>query len=81
MDDKSITLWLWRVTKPNARWRGKLRWRMTEERAREWAAAEGVELERIEGSVEVRQPVGLPTTQEGWKKLIPDKPGEPGRDD
>ena len=53
----AITLYSWRLKEPRTgRWR-LLRWKMTEDDARQWAAAEGAELERVEGSEEVRTPV------------------------
>lgn len=38
------------------RWR-ELRWKMTDESAREWAEREGAELEKVPNSVEVRTDV------------------------
>ncbi len=44
----------------------------TEERAREWRAAEGVERERFEGTSEVRSLAGCPPPQRDGTQ-IPDK--------
>lgn len=49
-----ITLYSWRRKDPGTgRWR-VLRWKMTDDDAREWAAKEGAELERAPNSEEVR---------------------------
>lgn len=51
-----ITLWQWQVKEPSGRWR-TLRWRMTEDQARDWSAREGREMRCVQNSAEVRDPI------------------------
>jgi hypothetical protein len=49
-----VIKWKWRARgKLNREWR-ELSWRMTEKEAAAWSNSEGREIERIEGSAEVR---------------------------
>lgn len=67
----SITVYGWRIRdKRTGRWR-KLCWQMTEQDASKWAAKEGVEIEKIEGSSEVRHPI-----LDGWGGSVPATPGK-----
>ncbi len=62
----SVTVYGWRIRdKRTGRWR-KLRWKMAEKDAAQWAAKEGVEIEKIEGSAEVRHPY-----EAGWGGHVP----------
>jgi hypothetical protein len=58
-----LKVYSWRVKDETSPWRKKrnpwkeLRWKMTEEEARAWAKNNGhAEIERVEGSEEVREP-------------------------
>ena len=53
---KSHTVWQWRCYKPGKRSGKVLRWSMTEEAAAEFAKREGVRLEKVAGSEEIREP-------------------------
>jgi hypothetical protein len=49
----------WRIKDARTgKWR-QLRWKMTEEHARQWAKMEGVEIERVPGTDEERQGYGI----------------------
>ncbi len=54
MDEDSETLWQWRIKTADNRYAKLLGWRMTEQRARQWAQRKGVDIERVPGSAVVR---------------------------
>ena len=61
----TVTLYSWRQKDSNTgRWR-TLSWKMTELDAAEHASVYGVEIERVEGSAEVRQPILV-----GWGGFV-----------
>jgi len=61
----TLTLYLWRIKdKRTGRWR-TLRWRMTEADAQDWASKEGVEIQQVENSAEVREPITV-----GWGGFV-----------
>ena len=61
-----ITLYSWRHKDPSTgRWR-VLRWKMTEPDAAQHARVYGVEVEKVAGSAEVREPVTI-----GWGGFVP----------
>jgi len=52
-----LTLHSWRRKDPRTgRWR-VLRWKMTDNSARQWAEKEGAEIEKVPGSEEIRTDV------------------------
>ncbi len=53
-----VIYWKWRVRDPKRRsgWR-ELSWRMTPEHAEQWAKSNDAEIQRVEGSEEVRTDV------------------------
>ena len=52
-----VVVWRRRVYDPQKKRWQELRWRMSEDQAAKWAAKEGVQIERIEGSREERQDI------------------------
>jgi len=59
----------WRIKdKRTGHWR-TLRWQMSEEDALDWAAKEGVEIQQIENSAEVRKPI-----ETDWGGSVPKAP-------
>lgn len=50
----TVTLYSWRRKDPRTgRWRA-LRWKMTEDDVRQWAAMEGAEIQKVSGTDETR---------------------------
>jgi hypothetical protein len=60
-----VIKWKWRARgKLNREWR-ELSWRMSEQEAAAWSKSEGREIERIEGSAEVRTDLRGETDRDG----------------
>ena len=56
MSAKPHSVWQWKAFKPGKRPGKVLRWSMTDEQAAEFAKREGVRLEKVTGSEEIRTP-------------------------
>ncbi len=67
----SVRVYGWRIKDKRTGPLCKLRWKMTEQYAAEWAAKEGVPIEKIESSAEVRHPYTV-----GWGGSVPPAPGK-----